>query len=231
MIVAVKLDVIEGCGDAVPAGHGGGFDAADMRPGEHHHVAEAERFADQHNFEFDRGTDCQLPGAEEVGTSGANVASHKGNGRFFWYPASATKAQREVQRGAGIFAVFWMDADGVRGHADKTPRLRWTQERRDAKGRDARKIRERLWSKDNFARFRGWFGRPRFEWSYALRRAHIALRDGTTGRWQRPNKQNHRTDFLDLPRPRNAVWSAKMSLEGGQRQSVENERSVLTSNT
>lgn len=33
-------------------------------------------------------------------------------------------------------------------------------------------------------------------------------------RWQRPNKMNCRTDFLDLPRPRNAVWSAKMSLVG-----------------
>jgi hypothetical protein len=33
-------------------------------------------------------------------------------------------------------------------------------------------------------------------------------------RWQWPNKQNSQTDFLDLPRPRNAVWSAKMSLVG-----------------
>jgi hypothetical protein len=30
-------------------------------------------------------------------------------------------------------------------------------------------------------------------------------------RWQWPNKQKCQTDFLELPRPRNAVWSAKMS--------------------
>ena len=36
----------------------------------------------------------------------------------------------------------------------------------------------------------------------------------THGRWQRPNKRNRRTDFLELPRPHHAVWSVKMALEG-----------------
>jgi hypothetical protein len=31
-------------------------------------------------------------------------------------------------------------------------------------------------------------------------------------RWPRPNKLNFQAYFLELPRPRNAVWSDKMAL-------------------
>jgi hypothetical protein len=75
--------------------------------------------------------------------------------------------------------MFWMHADGVRWHADETTRLGGYQERRQPKGRNARRIRERLRSQHRFASFRGWFGRPRFKWNYALRRAHLALSDDT----------------------------------------------------
>ena len=75
--------------------------------------------------------------------------------------------------------MLGMNANGVGRHANKPTRLRWTKERRDAKGRDTREIGKRSWSKDSLARFRGWFGRPQFGCSYALRRAHIALRDAT----------------------------------------------------
>ena len=180
MVVAVKLDIIKGSGDAMPAGHGCGFRAADMGHGGHDDIAETQRFADQDNFEFDRSADWQLSGAEKINAGGTDVASNEGYGRFFWDSAGTAKAQREVQSRAGVFAMFRMDAHGMRGHPGETPRLSWTQERRDAKGRDARWIDERLWSKDRLARFRGWFGWPQFRWSCALRRAHITLRDATS---------------------------------------------------
>ena len=54
-VVAIKLYIIEGCGDAIPAGHGGGLCAAYMRHCRHDDIAEAQGFADQHDFKFDRG--------------------------------------------------------------------------------------------------------------------------------------------------------------------------------
>ncbi len=57
VVVAVKLHIIEGCGDAIPAGHGGGLRPAHMRHGRHDDVAETQGFADQHDFKFDRGAD------------------------------------------------------------------------------------------------------------------------------------------------------------------------------
>jgi hypothetical protein len=129
MIVAVKLDVIKSGGDAIPTGHGSGFGAAHMSQGDHNDVAEAERLTDQDNFEFDGSAGWQLPGAEKIDAGGTDVASNEGYGRLFRNPAGTAKTQWEVQSGAGVFPMFGMDADGMRGHADKTPRLSWTQER------------------------------------------------------------------------------------------------------
>lgn len=76
--------------------------------------------------------------------------------------------------------MFWMHADGVRWYPDESPRLRGAQRRRQAKRRNARSIRQRLGPRCGWASFRGWFGWPRFEGSYAFRRAHLALRDATS---------------------------------------------------
>src|SRR6266436_4407186 len=46
VIVAVKLDIIEGCGDAMPAGHSSGLRTADMRQGSNDYVSEAQLFID-----------------------------------------------------------------------------------------------------------------------------------------------------------------------------------------
>jgi len=46
-VVAVEGDVIEICGDAKPAGHGCGMNAAYIGLAGHDHVALAERAADQ----------------------------------------------------------------------------------------------------------------------------------------------------------------------------------------
>ncbi len=126
MVVAVKLDVIKGCGDAIPSGHGGGLCAAYMSHGGHDDIAETQRFADQDNFEFDRSADWQLPGAEKINAGGTDVASNEGYGRFFWDSAGTAKAQREVQSRAGVFTMFRMDAHGMRGHPDEAARLSWT---------------------------------------------------------------------------------------------------------
>jgi hypothetical protein len=165
VVVTVKLDVIKSGGDAMPAGHSCGFGAAYMRHGGHDHVAEAERFADQDNFKFDGSADRQLPGAEEINSSGTDVASNKSNRRLFRHSASAAKTQGEVQSGAGVLTVFGMDADGMRGHPDETPRLSWTQERSYSKGGDAREIRQRQGTRHRLARFRGRFGWPQFRWN------------------------------------------------------------------
>ncbi len=77
-VVAVKLDVIEGCGDAVPAGHGGRLRSANMGPRSHDDVAEAQRLADQHDFQFDRSASRQQPGAKKIDSGGADVASDQG---------------------------------------------------------------------------------------------------------------------------------------------------------
>jgi hypothetical protein len=165
MVVAVKLDVIKGGGNAIPTGHGSRFGAAHMRHSGHDHIAESERFADQNNFEFDRSADRQLPRAEKINPCGADVASNESDGRFFRDPAGTAKTQREVQSGAGVFPVFRMDADGMRGNADETPRLSGTQKRSYAKGGNAGEIRQRQGTRHRLARFRGRFGWPQLRWN------------------------------------------------------------------
>ncbi len=164
MVVAVKLDVIKGGGNTIPTGHGSRFGAAHMRHSGHDHIAESERFADQNNFEFDRSADRQLPGAEKINPCGADVASNESYGRFFRDPARTTKTQWEVQSGAGVFPLFRMDADGMRGNTHEAPRLSGSQKRSYAKCRNAREIRQRKGTRHRLARFRGRFGWPQLRW-------------------------------------------------------------------
>jgi len=143
-IVAVKLDIIESCGDAIPAGHSSGLCAAHMRHRSNHDVSEAQGLAYQYNLKLDRGANRQVQGAEEKDAGGADIASDQSNRKFLGHSARTPKAQRQIQCGAGVLPMFWMHADGVRWHPDETPRLRGDQERRQPKGRNAPRIRERL---------------------------------------------------------------------------------------
>src|SRR5437763_1136946 len=122
-VVAVKLDIIEDCSDAMPARHGGRFCSAHTCHGCSDNVAEAQGFAYQHNFQFDRSANRQLPGTQKIDARGTDVASDQRYGKFLGHSASTAKTQRKVQAGTGIFTLFGMDTHGVRGHADKTPRL------------------------------------------------------------------------------------------------------------
>jgi hypothetical protein len=76
--------------------------------------------------------------------------------------------------------MFRMHANGVRGHADETPRLQRDQKRRHAKRRNPRRYRQRLQPQHSLARFRRWLGRPRLKCSCAIRRTHLALEDATS---------------------------------------------------
>jgi hypothetical protein len=123
VVVAIKLDIIEGCRDSIPAGHGGGLCAADVSHGGHDDVAEAQRFADQHDFKFDGGANWQLPGAEKINAGGTDVAGNEGYRRLLRDSAGAAKAQGEVQSRTGVFSMFRMHAYSVRRYPDETPRM------------------------------------------------------------------------------------------------------------
>ncbi len=75
MVVAVKLNIIEGCGDAIPAGHGCGFCPADMRPRYNDDVSESQGFAYEHDLKLDRYANCQVLGAQKIDPGRADVAS------------------------------------------------------------------------------------------------------------------------------------------------------------
>ena len=180
VVVAVKLDIIKGGGDAKPAGHGGGLRSAHMRHGGDDDVAESQRPADQDDFQFDRGADREWAGTKKIDPGGADIASDKGDRSFLGHSPGTAKAQRQVQSGARIFPMLWMYANGVCGHPDETARLGRYGKRHHAQCRDARHIRDGLGAQSRFARFRSEVSWPGFEWSYTFRRAHLALRDGTT---------------------------------------------------
>jgi hypothetical protein len=129
-VVAIELDIIEGCGDAMPARHSGGFGSANTRHRDSDNVAEAQGFADQNDFELDGGANRQLPGAKKMDSGGADVASDKRYRKFLGHSAHAAKTQGEVQAGARVFALLWMHAHGVRWHAHETPTLVRAQKRR-----------------------------------------------------------------------------------------------------
>ena len=119
MIVAIEFKIVEGSSNTKPAGHGGWFDANDARFADDDHVAAAHGPADQNDFEFDGCGDRELPWAEEKDSGGADVAGDQGDWKILGAARDAPKAQREAERGSGIFALLVEDADGVGGDAGK----------------------------------------------------------------------------------------------------------------
>jgi hypothetical protein len=121
-IVAVEGDVVEIRRDAVPAGHGCRMNAAHMGVAGHDHVALAQGAAHQDNLQLNRGVYGEWLRAQEIDAGGANIASDQGDGKVFNDPADTLKLQRQLEAGSWIFTMLGVDPDGVRGHANKTPR-------------------------------------------------------------------------------------------------------------
>jgi hypothetical protein len=122
-VVAIKLDIVEGCRDAMPGRHSGGLCSAYTRHGDSDNVAKAQGLADQNDFKLDQDANGKLPGAKKIDSSGADVASDKRYRKFLGHSAGTAKAHREVQAGTGIFALLGMHTYGVRWDAHKTPGL------------------------------------------------------------------------------------------------------------
>jgi len=94
---------------------------------------------------------------------------------------------RLCSEGAAASSVWRGDTPDVLMHAHG---VRWTRRNAEAcvglgaapgEGQDgAVHSRSGCGPIPAFASFHGWLGRPRFKWRYALRRAHLVLRDATS---------------------------------------------------
>jgi hypothetical protein len=94
-----------------------------MSLGKHDHIAQAEGFADQNDFDFNRSACRELLGTEKINTCGADIPRDKSDGMIFWRSSGGAEAQREIECGAGVFAVLGKYADGMGRNAGKTPGL------------------------------------------------------------------------------------------------------------
>jgi len=160
VVVAVKLDVIEFGGDAKPAGHGGGLNAAHTGHGGEDNVAKAERPADENDFQLDGGAKSELLGAKEIDAGGADVASDESDGMGFGYSSGGAKAKGKIQGSARIFALLGMNTHGVGGHPGEATRKSGNGKRRKTQQGKTRRFGNRLWSWRGFARLGSRFGRP-----------------------------------------------------------------------
>jgi hypothetical protein len=122
-IVAIELHIVEGGGDSVPSGRGGGFAALHMSPGGEHYVAVAHRLADENDFYLERGADGERSGAKEVDACRADVTRNQSDGKFLGDIVDAAQSQRKLKGGARVFAVLRMNADGVGGDACEAARV------------------------------------------------------------------------------------------------------------
>src|SRR6266436_3503132 len=116
-IVAVELHVIEGSGDAVPTRRGRGVGALHVRAGGEHDVTLPHRLADENDFELERRSDGERPGAEEVDARRADIAGNQCYGKILGYAVDAAQSQGELEGGARVNAVFRVNTNRVCGHA------------------------------------------------------------------------------------------------------------------
>ena len=119
VVVAIEFQIVEGCGDAEPARHGGGFKACDSGFADDDDVSAAHGAADQDDFQFDLSTESQFARAKEKDTAGTGIARHEGDGKIFGVAGDSAEPEREPKRGSGIFALLGKNADGVSRHAGK----------------------------------------------------------------------------------------------------------------
>ena len=118
-IVAIELEVVKGCGDAVPTRHVGGLDAAHFCDSDGDDVAATERTADKDDFQFDSGIEFDAFWTKEKDAGRADVARDKRDRISFRDIFYAAQPQRQVQRSAWIFTLLMKHADSVRRDARK----------------------------------------------------------------------------------------------------------------
>src|SRR6202521_1467089 len=128
-IVAVELHVIEEGGDSVPTGSGGGFGALHVSAGGEHDVAVTHGLADENDFELEQSSHGERPGAEEVDAGRADVPGNQSDWKFLGDGVNAAQAQRELEGGARICAVLWVNANSVCGYAGEAPGMGVRRER------------------------------------------------------------------------------------------------------
>lgn len=167
-VVTIELKIVEGRGDSVPAGHGGGLHALHVGHSDGDDVAQAHRLADQDDLNLDGGTGGELFGAKEINPRGTDIAGDESDGSSFARTIDGTETQREIERGARIFAVFGKDAYGMSRYASETTGLRGNEKRLQAQRRSAVQLRKRLRNGCARANFDARFGWPLFQWSYAI---------------------------------------------------------------
>jgi hypothetical protein len=126
VVVAIEFQLVEGGGNAEPAGHGGGLEAGDAGFADDHYISTAHGAADQDYFQFDDGIERQFARAEEEDSGGADVARDQSNREIFGAASYAAEAQGQAQGRSGIFALLWKNADGVGWHAcEAAHRVYW----------------------------------------------------------------------------------------------------------
>jgi len=131
-VVAIKLNVVEGRGDAEPAWHGGRLCAANARPRDQDDISQAQGFTDEDHFKFNRSSDDQGLRSKEVNAGRTDVPSHEGDGMLLRHATDTAETERQLESGAGILPLLGMCTHGMRWDANETARLRGTQERRQA---------------------------------------------------------------------------------------------------
>ena len=140
-VVAIEFEVVERCGDAKPAGHGGGLDACDAGIADDDYVAATHGTADEYDFEFDGSLQIELARAKEKYAGGTDVAGDQSDGKIFVAAIDGAESQGKAEGGSGIFALFGKNADSVSGHACETAHGIYGLKRHDAKRRYPRNER------------------------------------------------------------------------------------------
>jgi hypothetical protein len=232
VVIAVKLDVIEGGGDAKPAGHRRGFVTQDVRARGQYHVAVTHWTADENNFQFNESSGIKLPGAQKINSRRADVSRDERYGKFLGHIVHTAQAQGQPECGARIFALLGVNTNGMCGNSGESPRLRVGSQRHRLQNRQNR---EHSWSGNRFRR--GDYDRTRARnWPLCVvdqrlcgvPRLHLALRDAATRAIDTKGSQVPIEFLLEPTTPNSAEWVAKMPFEHLCRQPVENARSVLT---
>jgi hypothetical protein len=129
IVVAIKLQIVEGGGNAEPTRHGGGLKPRNTGFADDNHVSAAHRTANEDDFQFDLSIESQFARAQEENACGTDVARHEGDGEILGAAGNATKAQREAKGRSRILSLFRKYPDGVGRYAGKAAhriyRLQW----------------------------------------------------------------------------------------------------------
>jgi hypothetical protein len=230
-VVAVELEIVKRRSDAKPARHVGSFNAANASDGYSDDVSVAQGTANQNNFQFNAGIQFQAFRAKKKNAGRANVARDQRDRIFLGDILHAAKAHGELQRSARIFALFMKNADGVCGYSSKPPDgdrgfgSQWDNFQRECANSDGANSWQRLRNTAGFSACR----QRKFSLCFRQRDfvdcVHLDPRDAAA-RFREAAARIHPI-WPKFPRKRMECQNAT---RGRWRQSVENGRSVLSSN-